>query len=138
VKEAQLKHLESMRVSVTDMVHIKIEVKPEIVLTGAAGLTVGDWVEVLHDFSPGHNSGGGVGVIAEIHSTLCDVKYIIDGHLERYIPITRLTMIPMPFRRAKAHLRTRSKDTTANETGLLSCRCCLALLCLTRPSPISP
>jgi hypothetical protein len=32
VKEAQLKHLESMRVSVTDMVHIKIEVKPEIVV----------------------------------------------------------------------------------------------------------
>ncbi len=40
-----------------DTVHVKIEVKPEIVLTG---LTVGDWVEALHDFSPGHNSGGGV------------------------------------------------------------------------------
>jgi hypothetical protein len=117
VKEAQLKRLESMRVSVTDMVHVKIEVKPEIVLTGAGGLTVGDWVEVLHDFSPGHNSGGGVGVISEINGTLCNVKYILDGHLERYIPITRLTMIPMPFRRAKAHLRTRSNHTTATETG---------------------
>jgi hypothetical protein len=48
VVEAQLKRLQSMRVTVNEMVHPKIEVKAEIVLTGAAGLTVGDWVEVLH------------------------------------------------------------------------------------------
>jgi hypothetical protein len=34
------------------MIHGHVEEKPEIVLTGAAGLTVGDWVEVSHDFSP--------------------------------------------------------------------------------------
>ncbi len=46
-----------MRVPVNEMVHAKIETKPDIVLTGTGGLTVGDWVEVMHDFSPGHNSG---------------------------------------------------------------------------------
>jgi hypothetical protein len=89
------------------MIHAKIEVKPDIVLTGAGGLTVGDWVEVIHDFSPGHNSGGGCGVIVEISQNLSHVRYIIDGHVEKFIPLARLTMIPMPFRRDKAKLRTR-------------------------------
>jgi hypothetical protein len=71
-------------------------------------LTVGDWVEVMHDFSPGHNSGGGCGVITEITENLSHVRRIIDGHVEKFIPMTRLTMIPMPFRRDKAKLRTRS------------------------------
>ncbi len=56
MKEAQLKRLVAMRVSVADMVHAKVEVKCDIVTTGAGGLTVGDWVEVMHDFSPGQNS----------------------------------------------------------------------------------
>ncbi len=49
--EAQLKRLQEMRVSVRDMVHVAIEVKADIQLTGAGGLTVGDWVDVTHDFS---------------------------------------------------------------------------------------
>jgi hypothetical protein len=100
------------------MVHGHVEEKPEIVLTGAAGLTVGDWVEVSHDFSPGHNSGGGVGVITEIVENLCHVRYEVDGHAEKFIPITRLTMIPMPYRRENAQLRKRSsRTTTAELTG---------------------
>jgi hypothetical protein len=51
--DAQRAHLQSLRVPVHEMVHTKIETKAEIVLTGAGGLTVGDWVEVLHDFSQG-------------------------------------------------------------------------------------
>ncbi len=112
-----LKHLQSMRISNGDMVHIKIEVKPEIILTGAGGLTVGDWDEAMHDFSPGNNSGGGVGVITEIVENLSNVRYILDRHSEKYIPITRSTMIPMPFRREKAKLRTRSMKSTEQETG---------------------
>jgi hypothetical protein len=106
--EAQLAHLHSLRVPVhDDMVHAKVETKAEIVLTGAGGLTVGDWVEVLHDFSPGHNSGGGCGVIIAITDNLSLVRYIIDGHVEKFIPLARLTMITMPFRRGKPKLRTR-------------------------------
>ncbi len=105
--DAQRAHLQSLRVPVHEMVHMKIETKAEIVLTGAGGLTVGDWVEVLHDFSPGHNSGGGCGVIIAITGPLSNVRYIIDGHVEKFIPIARMTMIPMPFRRDQSKLRTR-------------------------------
>ncbi len=126
-------HLTSLRVSVIDMVHKPVEVKPEIVLTGAGGLTVGDWVEVSHDFSPGHNSGGGVGVITEVVATMCHVKYIVDGHVEKFIPITRMTMIPMPYRREKAQLRTRSvRTTTDTTTGLSSTAYLISLPSSTR------
>jgi hypothetical protein len=91
------------------MIHAKVEAKKEIDLTGTGGLTVGDWVEVQHDFSPGHNSGGGVGVIIEIIGNLSNVRYIVDSHVEKLIPLTRLTTIPMPYRREKAKLRTRSE-----------------------------
>ncbi len=113
---AQLAHLQSLRVSVFDMVHGKVEEKRDITVAGAGGLTVGDWVDVLHDFSPGHNSG--VGVVIEIVEDRCNVRYVVDGHTERYyIGIKRLTMIPMPFRRQKAQLRTRSSKAVEEETG---------------------
>ena len=115
---AQKKRLESMRVDVKDMVHSKVDVKPDITFTGTAGLTVGDWVEVEHDFSPGVNSGGGVGIITKIVENFSQVKYILDGHSEKLVPIKRLTCIPMPFRREKAQLRTRSvaKEQAAEGT----------------------
>ena len=102
------------------MVHAKIETKPVIELTAAGGLTVGDWVEVTHDFAPGCNSGGGCGVIIEIVENLFHVRYIIDGHVERFIPLKRLTMIPMPFRREKAKLRTRSMNNLQPGYGELN------------------
>jgi hypothetical protein len=100
------------------MVHAKLEAKKEIDLTGTGGLTVGDWVEVLHDFSAGHNSGGGVGVIIEIIGHLSNVRYIVDSHVEKLIPLTRLTTIPMPYRREKAKLRTRS-EAPSNGTTMI-------------------
>ncbi len=105
--DAQRAYLQSLRVPVHEMVHTKVETKADIVLTGAGGLTVLDCVEVLHDFSPGHNSGGGCGVIMAITDNLSNVRYIIDGHVEKLIPLARLTMIPMLFRRDKSKLRTR-------------------------------
>ncbi len=114
MRAAQQKRLESMRVDVRDMVHAKVEIKPDITLTGSAGLTVGDWVEIEHDFSTGTNSGGGVAIITEIVQQFSHVKYILDGHTEKFVPIKRLTCIPMPFRREKAQLRTRS---VANDTS---------------------
>ena len=119
VVAAQLAHLKSCRVSVVDMTHARVEVASDIVLTGAGGLTVGDWVDVTHDFSPGHNSGGGVGVVIEIVEDRCHVRYIVDGHTENFIPIPRLTMIPMPFRREKSQLRTRSSKDVETETGTM-------------------
>ena len=91
--------------------------KQEHVFTGAGGLTVGDWVEVMHDFSPGNNSGGGVGVIIEIVEQFSHVRYIVDRHAEKFVPLTRLTTIPMPYRREKAKLRTRSASSTEPNKG---------------------
>jgi hypothetical protein len=84
----------------------------------AGGLTVGDWVEVMHDFSPGHNSGGGVGVIIEIVEQFSHVRYIVDSHVEKFVPLTRLTTIPMPYRREKAKLRTRSAQSDKPNKGI--------------------
>ncbi len=81
------------------------------------GLTVGDWVEVMHDYSPGHNSGGGVGVVIEIVEQLAHVRYIVDSHVEKFVPLVRLTMIPMPYRRDKAKLRTRSAQAELPNKG---------------------
>jgi hypothetical protein len=120
VLEAQLKRLQEMRVAVRDMVHVAIEVKADITLTGAGGLTVGDWVDVTHDFSPGHNSGGGVAVIVEVIDKLPHVKYIVDGHVEKFVPFTRLTCIPMSYRRQTAKLRTRSITSDGDGKGLES------------------
>ncbi len=117
VIDAQLAHLESLRTKVADMVHARVENPKDIVVVGAAGLTVGDWVEVMHDFSPGNNSGGGVGVITAIVDDRSHVRYIVDGHNEKFVPFTRLTMIPMPFRRDKAKLRTRAMDANDETSG---------------------
>ncbi len=101
VKAAQLKHLLEMRVDASEMVHVKVEVKADITLIGAGGLTVGDWVEVEHDFTPGNNSGGGVGVITDIVDSFSFVRYIIDGHTEKFIPFKRLTTIRCHFEGGK-------------------------------------
>jgi hypothetical protein len=78
------------------MVHVKREEKKEICLTDAARLTVGDWVEVKHDFSLGNNSGGGVGIIYEIVEGVSHVRHIIDGHQEKIVvPFKRMTTTPM-------------------------------------------
>jgi hypothetical protein len=77
------KRLESMRVHVNDMIHVKVEVKADSTLTGSAGLTVCDWVEIKDDFSPGINSDGGVGIITSIVEKFSHVKYILDCHTKK-------------------------------------------------------
>ncbi len=84
-----------------------VEVKKDIIDVGAAGLTVGDWVEVEHDFSAGYNLGGGVAIITAIFESFSHVRYIVDGRTEKFVPYACLTCIPMPFRREKTTLRTR-------------------------------
>jgi hypothetical protein len=74
IASAQKTRLEALRVPVNAMIHPKIEVKPDITLTGAAGLTVGDWVEVEHDFTSGINSGGGVEVERDLFKLHNQVK----------------------------------------------------------------
>ncbi len=81
--------------------------KQELISSGVAILRVGVWVEVEHDYSPGHNSGGGVGVIVAVTEDFCKVKYVVSGCYERFVPARRLTTIPMPFKETKSKLRER-------------------------------
>jgi hypothetical protein len=59
--------------------------------------------------------------VDNVDGNLCHVRYIVDGHAEKLIPITRMTMIPMPFRREKAKLRTRSLRTTTDTMTGMNC-----------------
>ena len=39
-------------------------------------LSVGEWVEVDGDRSPGYNSEGGIGVITNVHDGFADIKFV--------------------------------------------------------------
>jgi hypothetical protein len=68
-------------------------------------LSVGEWVEVQGDISPGRNSEGGIGVITKVTDGLADVKYVLTRWVEKLVPLRRLTTIIMPHRGAYAALR---------------------------------
>ena len=65
---------------------------------GSLHLRIGEWVEILHEYAKGVCSDGGVGCIVEVHEATdpddtepslngakkIDVKYLLDGHTEKY------------------------------------------------------
>ena len=67
--------------------------------------SVGEWVEVDADRTPGFNSEGGIAVIIQVHDALVDVKYVLTRWVEKMIPLRRLTTIIMPHRGPRASLR---------------------------------
>ena len=68
-------------------------------------ISVGEWVEVDGDISPGWNSEGGIGIIIKVQDSLVDVKYVLTKWVEKLIPLRRLTTIAMPHRGPRASLR---------------------------------
>ncbi len=80
-------------------------------------LSVGEWVEVEGDISPGWNSEGGVGVIIKVTDDLADVKYVLTRWVEKLVPLRRLTTIIMPHRGAYAALRTVKSSGTPSSKG---------------------
>jgi hypothetical protein len=79
-------------------------------------LSVGEWVDVLGDISPGCNSEGGIGVVVKVTDGLADVKYVLTRWVEKLVPMRRLTTIIMPHRGAYAALRP--KKTSANTSAV--------------------
>ena len=56
----------------------------------------------MYDYQPGTCSDGGVGCIVDVEAAVDEnedeaVKYLMFGRVEKGIPLTRLTVIPMPF-----------------------------------------
>ena len=52
-------------------------------------LSVGEWVEIDGDRSPGYNSEGGIAVIVAVHDDFADVKYVLTRRVEKLIPLRR-------------------------------------------------
>jgi hypothetical protein len=104
-------HLTKTRVSVDAMVR-PIE-KNEVDLTLQPPSSVGEWVEIASDFSPGHCSEGGIGVVLSVEKDFVSVKYVLDHRVERCIVISRVTTIPMPYRGETAVLRQRKSQLPA-------------------------
>ena len=75
---------------------------------------MGDWVEVMEDYSIGRCSEGGMGSIKVVHRGVegnngnadvtteecshVDVLYVLTGCVEKNIPLTRLTSVPFPWK----------------------------------------
>ncbi len=95
-------------------------------------LSIGEWVEVDADRTPGWNSEGGIAVIVNVNDSLADVKYdppidyfthyalfatvsnryVLTRWVEKLVPLRRLTTIIMPHRDKMAGLRPRADLTT--------------------------
>ncbi len=74
------------RPSVSSMFRAALPSRP-LLLMSPTFMSVGEWVEVDADRTPGWNSEGGVGVIIAVHDTLADVKYVFLNFY--YIVITK-------------------------------------------------
>ncbi len=75
------------------------------VLLNPRFISVGEWVEVDADRSPGFNSEGGIAVVINVHDDFSDVKYVLTKWEEKLVPLRRLTTITMPHRGPRASLR---------------------------------
>ena len=73
VEEKLRQHLTEQRVAQESMFHAA----PKLLRSKLADLkflSVGEWVEVDGDRTPGFNSEGGIGVIVSVHDAFADVK----------------------------------------------------------------
>ncbi len=77
-------------------------------------LSVGEWVEVDGDITPGWNSEGGIAVIINVQDNLADVKYVLTKWVKKLVPLRRLTTIVMPHFGVRASLRPAKSATMEN------------------------
>ncbi len=73
VAEKLRTHISEGRVRPSSMFHCAPN-NPQLVTSNLKFLSVGEWVEVDADRTPGYNSEGGIAVIVSVHDDLADVK----------------------------------------------------------------
>ncbi len=113
-------HLKSINASraVAIMVHCKckslLEEQAEL-----ACVKVGDWVDVEADYSPGLCYDGGYDCVIGLHTeatdgatvavsiTAVDVHFLMFSRKERGILLSRVVVVPMPYKGTKITLRKR-------------------------------
>jgi hypothetical protein len=73
VSERMRIHLQDSRLPAASMLHAPPESNTSII-ANPNFISVGEWVEVDADRTPGYNSEGGIAVIVGVHDDLADVK----------------------------------------------------------------
>jgi len=127
--EATKSRLQSFKLSdASVMVHQRSKTAWEE--KGSIGkLCIGVWVNVMYDYQPGTCSDGGVGCVIGVEGAVDEtddeaavddaqkltVKYLMFGRIEKDITLTRVTVIPMPFKEAAPSLRPRREKTGSPE-----------------------
>jgi hypothetical protein len=81
-------HLSAGRVTQATMFHASPKTL-SLSLANPSFISVGEWVEVDTDRTPGYNSEGGIEVIISVHDNFADVKYVLTKWVEKLIPIRR-------------------------------------------------
>ncbi len=69
-------HIGQSRSLPSEMIHCAPKTF-NVVTSNVRFLSVGEWVEVDADRTPGYNSEGGIAVIIGVHDDLADVKYVL-------------------------------------------------------------
>ncbi len=101
-----------------------------------AQIKVGDWVEVEPDYSPSVCSDGGIGCVLGLHREECavpgsvvactitavDVHYLVFNRKERRDLVTRMIVIPMPYKADKPTIRVRKNASSTTKQWLLKLR----------------
>jgi hypothetical protein len=109
---------------VNAMVH---KLKPTLgkLLGTQHAIKVRDWVEVLYEYAPGTCSDGGIGEIFQNWMKLalitwCDVAYVLDHCIEKYINQSRITVTMMPYKDATSTKRGQRTNTKHGEEDIQS------------------
>jgi hypothetical protein len=68
-------HIEASRATPASMFHSAPKTM-NVLEANLQFISVGEWVEVDADRTPGFNSEGGIAVIIAVHDDLADVKYV--------------------------------------------------------------
>ncbi len=76
IAERMCTHLTDSRLPLTSIYHV-VKNSKSAVMNNPNFLSVGEWVEVDADRTPGFNSEGGIAVIISVQDNCADVKYVI-------------------------------------------------------------
>ena len=76
IAERMCTHLTDSRLPLTSIYHM-VKNSKSAVMNNPNFLSVGEWVEVDADRTPGFNSEGGIAVIISVQDNCADVKYVI-------------------------------------------------------------
>jgi hypothetical protein len=80
IEDKMRQHLNDSRTPQASMVHCVPKFATAIT-SDPKFLSVGEWVEVDSDRTPGYNSEGGIALIIAVHDDLADVKYVFFFHV---------------------------------------------------------